>query len=694
MAVTPIALTPSGLPLGLADLPRRPSRFHSPPRDQPADEPAAKRSRTEVKPEAAPVSQPTSSRWDRVRTPAATATGSADANQQQQPAAVKAEAQDAPQALSLPPNVLRWSADPGHPAAAGLLPPPESPVSDAGGDGADWEQGGGAPHVKHEAADGRPAGVAAVTCSAAHTSSAAEAAQTAAGQEAGSASAAGTGHSDREKDRSDRDRDRERDRSGRDKDSKDKDKDKDKERGREKDRERSRDKDKDKDREKDREREKDRDKEKDRDRDRHRSSKDKDKEREKDKDKDKDKDRDHSHRSSRRDRDRDRDRDADGVKLESAAAAAAAADGGLAFGGGTGTGRLTEEVASCLSRGRLVLVVDLDGVMADSIWDAQLDGPTAAALARRGAVEAATLPEDRRELFRLVLDGAPLWLKLRPGARAFLSRASERFELWARTRQGRPYADALVELLDPSQQLFGSRVVAQGVLAKRLLSALDARAPVAAVLDTPDAAWMGEALGGSLLPVPPYSYFAYRPCSAAGGAALAASGMAGRSLLEVDRDECPERGVLAAALPLLESLHGRVITAHSSPSPASAQPPTPASSGAGSAGSGPSLEPWDVRRVLREQRERVLAGAHICFSRVFAGGAAAAARHPLWRLAEACGAVCSASVSESTTHVVSTSGATEKALWAQQNGRFVVYPSWLECSCYMWRKADEALFLV
>ncbi|GIL61218.1 hypothetical protein Vafri_15619 [Volvox africanus] len=108
------------------------------------------------------------------------------------------------------------------------------------------------------------------------------------------------------------------------------------------------------------------------------------------------------------------------------------------------------------------------------------------------------------------------------------------------------------------------------------------------------------------------------------------------------------------------------------------------------------LEPWDVRAVLREQRQRVLAGAHITFSRVFSsgGGAGTGPQHPLWRLAEACGATVSPRCNEATTHVVALSAGTEKAIWAAQHGRFVVYPSWLEASCFLGRKVDESLFLV
>jgi hypothetical protein len=163
--------------------------------------------------------------------------------------------------------------------------------------------------------------------------------------------------------------------------------------------------------------------------------------------------------SSRRDRDRERP---GAAKLEAGTEAgpgpgAAAAAAGRVPGGEEAGGAA---VWGLVGRGRLVLVVDLDACLADSVWDAALDGPTAAALSRRAGHEAASLPLERRELFRLPLDGGPagpgsggLWLKLRPGCRALLGRAAERFELWAHTRHGRGYAEALLGLLDPLQQV-------------------------------------------------------------------------------------------------------------------------------------------------------------------------------------------------------------------------------------------------
>lgn len=137
------------------------------------------------------------------------------------------------------------------------------------------------------------------------------------------------------------------------------------------------------------------------------------------------------------------------------------------------------------------------------------------------------------------------------------------------------------------------------------------------------------------------------------------------------RDECPEQGVLAGMLPVLEAVQGRVAAAAAE------------ARGGGSGGSEPhgpeggGLPPTDVRRALREQRRQVLAGVHIVFSRLFpnarrAQGAAGQqegahgeqddveASHPLWLLAQSCGAVCSTQCSEETTHVVASCAETDK----------------------------------
>ncbi len=138
--------------------------------------------------------------------------------------------------------------------------------------------------------------------------------------------------------------------------------------------------------------------------------------------------------------------------------------------------------------------------------------------------------------------------------------------------------------------------------------------------------------------------------------------------------------MLAGVLPVLEAVQGRAAAAAAE------------ARGGGSGGEphgpeGGGLPPTDVRRALREQRRQVLAGVHIVFSRLFpnarrargaagqqegaqgaAGGGAGLhaeqdaveASHPLWLLAQSCGAVCSTQCSEETTHVVASCAETDK----------------------------------
>ena len=52
-----------------------------------------------------------------------------------------------------------------------------------------------------------------------------------------------------------------------------------------------------------------------------------------------------------------------------------------------------------------------------------------------------------------------MWTKLRPGLRAFLQRAAQRFELHICTMGDRDYAQQIAALLDPTRRLFAERIV-------------------------------------------------------------------------------------------------------------------------------------------------------------------------------------------------------------------------------------------
>lgn len=194
-------------------------------------------------------------------------------------------------------------------------------------------------------------------------------------------------------------------------------------------------------------------------------------------------------------------------------------------------------------------------------------------------------------------------------------------------------------------------------LARSCATALEARAPAAVALDDAGAVWPLEAR----LPLVVVDRYLFFPT------ARRRFGLQGRSLLEINRDECPDRGMLLTLWHLLERLHGLVFMYANHPGPAAQLLSGPPAE--------PRCPPWDVRNVVADERRKVLAGVVLVFSRIVPADMDPRL-HPLWRLAEAYGAACEEGVSERVTHVVAPSRGTQKTLWAAQHGRPVVTPAW------------------
>jgi NAD-dependent DNA ligase len=101
----------------------------------------------------------------------------------------------------------------------------------------------------------------------------------------------------------------------------------------------------------------------------------------------------------------------------------------------------------------------------------------------------------------------------------------------------------------------------------------------------------------------------------------------------------------------------------------------------------------DVRMALKLERQKVLEGVHLVFSRVIPLGQDPTT-HELWKLAESFGARCSTNLVPGVTHLVAGDAATEKAEAARAAGISIVDPSWLRFCCAFWKKADESKFPV
>lgn len=327
-------------------------------------------------------------------------------------------------------------------------------------------------------------------------------------------------------------------------------------------------------------------------------------------------------------------------------------------------------------QGKLCLVLDLDHTLLNSATFSEVGPAVHAALEAQAAHEVATLPAGQRLLFRL--DAIKMWTKLRPAVRDFLQRASSLFQLWIHTNGNRAYASSVVRLLDPSGQLFGDRIIAQGAervdqmvadQEKRLMQGLDEREAITVIVDDSHSVWSQHR--HNLVAVERYIYF---PSS------RASLGLKGPSLMDTGRDEDAERGMLMVALDVLTRVHAAVLRALRSP-------PLPLPTGE------LVYQNWDVRHALGTERQQVLRGVRLVFTRVIPLEMEPST-HPLWRLAESFGARCSTVLDGATTHVVAGASGTEKVLQARAAGKWVVTPAWLECSCVLWKRASEERFLV
>lgn len=372
----------------------------------------------------------------------------------------------------------------------------------------------------------------------------------------------------------------------------------------------------------------------------------------------------------------------------------AAKEGGNGGGGGASTSLLRQSL-DALARGRrLALLVDVDACLLDAAAVSDLSREEEAAVDRcsRGEAAAGVPPEARSLQWQQSGSGGnvgvggtppppppPYWLKLRPGARRFLRQAAERFELWAAV--GSPAASAALASIDPAGAIFGARVLplpvpsAAAAASTGVLRALEDRAPAAlalgdgATISALQAAAAGGGGGGggdgapALVPIERYAFF---------GATRRRERLPGGpvGLAEMGVDEDPERGALAGALRCLERAHGTLLE-RARRAVAGGDPDACAS--------------WDARRVLSDERRRVLGGCVLAFDpRV------AARSHPLWRLAEQHGAACAeapaaAALPAGLTHLVAAHGDTERASAARAAGAAVVSAAWVEHACLAWR---------
>uniref|UniRef100_A0A453BXF7 RNA polymerase II C-terminal domain phosphatase-like n=1 Tax=Aegilops tauschii subsp. strangulata TaxID=200361 RepID=A0A453BXF7_AEGTS len=261
------------------------------------------------------------------------------------------------------------------------------------------------------------------------------------------------------------------------------------------------------------------------------------------------------------------------------------------------------------------------------------------------------------------LEGMQMLTKLRPFVRKFLKEASNMFEMYIYTMGDKAYAIEIAKLLDPRNVYFNSKVISNSDCTQRHQKGLDmvlGAESVAVILDDTEYVWQKHK--ENLILMERYHYFA---------SSCRQFGFSVKSLSELMQDERGSDGALATILDVLKRIHTiffdlAVETALSS---------------------------RDVRQVIKRVRQEVLQGCKLVFSRVFPSSSRPQDQF-IWKMAEQLGAICSADVDSTITHVVAVDVGTDKARWAVKNKKILVHPRWIEASNFRWHRQQEEDFPV
>ncbi|EMS57931.1 RNA polymerase II C-terminal domain phosphatase-like 4 [Triticum urartu] len=315
------------------------------------------------------------------------------------------------------------------------------------------------------------------------------------------------------------------------------------------------------------------------------------------------------------------------------------------------------DLKNLLRERKLILILDLDHTLINSTKLHDIS----AAENNLGIQTAASKDDPNGSLF--TLEGMQMLTKLRPFVRKFLKEASNMFEMYIYTMGDKAYAIEIAKLLDPRNVYFNSKVISNSDCTQRHQKGLDmvlGAESVAVILDDTEYVWQKHK--ENLILMERYHYFA---------SSCRQFGFSVKSLSEFMQDERGSDGALATILDVLKRIHtiffdSAVETALSS---------------------------RDVRQVIKRVRQEVLQGCKLVFSRVFPSSSRPQDQF-IWKMAEQLGAICSADVDSTITHVVAVDVGTDKARWAVNNNKILVHPRWIEASNFRWHRQQEEDFPV
>ncbi|GAX83989.1 hypothetical protein CEUSTIGMA_g11414.t1 [Chlamydomonas eustigma] len=325
------------------------------------------------------------------------------------------------------------------------------------------------------------------------------------------------------------------------------------------------------------------------------------------------------------------------------------------------------EVSRLMSERKLVLVLDLDHTLLNSVRISDVSQDEVVHLERIMASEA-----DSPKRLLYCLRDKNLWTKLRPFVHELLEELKDLYELHIYTMGDKQYAAEIRGILDPRGRMFTS-VISQNDSTSSMAKHLDValvHEKMVIILDDTEQVWPQH--GRNLIKVERYHFFP---------ASLRQWQVSFKSLLEQDQDESSSHGMLATCLRVLKKVHNDFYQQAESSSSRSAEE------------GGMPLTVHDVRYFLGRERESTLKGCQLVFSHCWPQALSTPFTHPLWKMAEALGGDCTTSYDpQVTTHVVAGNASTEKVLKALSDGKLVVGPEWLQACFFRWERLDESNF--
>ena len=320
-------------------------------------------------------------------------------------------------------------------------------------------------------------------------------------------------------------------------------------------------------------------------------------------------------------------------------------------------------------------------------------------------------PDAVNVVARFCLSDTDYFVKFRPGLMAFLDKMAAMYELSVFTAGTRPYAEAIVKIIDPTKALFSQRVISRDDISdiwkpgRQVFKSLERVFPFddsfAVILDDSPGVWSGNL--DNLLQVMPYTYFTgMKEVNVFANTSEATNPKFKPEDVSSPKDSRP---LPAALTPVTPPEDDQLVYA-----PIEGKTPIEPPTARKLRSDHRQLKSLGyvlieahkrffarggsvcVKPILVDLKTCVFEGVHMCFSGVIRRNQAFD-EHPMVLLAQRFGATVHKDFTDAVTHMIANNPKTEKAQHALSVvGTFIVKPGWVRDSTAHFHRQSEAQY--